>query len=121
MKLLIQPVSRLSEKQNAIRKAVLNSEHTLSAVSKQSGYHECTIRNWLRGSHEPLNVNFDNVMEAIKQLENVNTTHRIDWAPKVEALRLCRDKGLSVEQTAKEMGATYYSTVCAIHRYLSAA
>lgn len=121
MKLSIEPLLPLSEKQRAIREAVLNSDHPLSAVSKHSGYPECTIRNWLRGSHEPLNVSFDNVMEAIKQLESVHTKHRINWAPKVEALRLCRDKGLSVKDIAIELGATYCATKKAIHRYLRAA
>jgi transposase-like protein len=117
----IPPAGTLSKKQNAVLEAIMSSEHPLSEVAKHSGYTEGTIRNWLKGAHEPLNVNFDNVMDAIKQLEAVPNKNRIKWPLKINALKACLDAGLSIEETAKQMGATYYSTKCAIHRYFRAA
>lgn len=121
MKLSILPKQPLSPNQEAMVLAVSGSAHHLSDISKRAGYTPNTIRNWLRGSHEPLQSSFDNVIQSIKELEAVPTKQRISWQPKLKALKACLDSGLSVEETANQMGASYYSTVCAIHRYLRAA
>lgn len=115
----ITPTSEgLSPNQKAVREAIIKSEHHLCDIAKRSGYCVSTLRNWVKGLREPMPAGFRDVMQAIKELESIPTNHRNNWKPKLKELKACRDKGLSLHEIAREMGASYYATNGAISMYL---
>jgi hypothetical protein len=108
---------KLSPNQLQIHTAFMDSTHSLNTISKRSGYTVCTIRNWLKGTSEPRVSSFVNIMDTLKILSTIKPA-RISWPSKIEALKLCRDRGMTIEEMSQEFGATFWATKAAISRYL---
>jgi transcriptional regulator with XRE-family HTH domain len=110
-------MTQLSHNQRQIYDAFMDSAHSLNTIAKRSGYTVCTIRNWLKGTNEPRVSSFINIMDTLEALSTVEPA-RISWPSKIEALRLCRDRGMTIEEMSREFGATFWATRAAISRYL---
>lgn len=68
MKNLKPKPESLSPKQSAIWDAVNTCKSSRDAISEKSGVCVSSLRLWMAGINEPLQRNFDYVIQAIEQL-----------------------------------------------------
>jgi hypothetical protein len=100
----------LSAKQSALWDAVDTSPHTTTDIAKYCGYYRAQIISWVHGHREPLDFNYNAVMQGIVELSTVTPNkQRINWDSKVRILTKYRAKKMNYSQIARKLNANQSS------------
>jgi hypothetical protein len=110
VKLSAPKPKNLSAKQLALWAAVNKSPHTTTDIAKHCGYYRAQIISWVRGHREPLDFNYNAVMQGIVELSTVTPKRqRINWDRKVPILTKYRAKKMNYSQIARKLKANQSS------------
>ena len=103
MKLEFPKPATLSVKQSKLWHAVDSSQHNIADIAKHCGYHRAQIVTWLRGYHEPVDFNYNTLMQGIDELSTVTPNHRIKWDSRVAMLAEYRAQGMNYSEIARKL------------------
>lgn len=93
--------SNLSRNQSRIWDAMNECSHTKLVVSNRSGICLSTLDNWLRGKNEPSDELFQDVLEAIQELSDINP--RFKWKLHIKEARAMLETN-SLDDVANHFG-----------------
>ena len=103
MKIDAPKPTTLSANQSALWDAVNTSPHNIADIARYCGYRRSQIFTWLRGYHEPLEFNFNTLMQGIDELSTVTPKHRIKWDSRLSMLAEYRAQGMNYSEIARKL------------------
>jgi hypothetical protein len=106
----------LSINQCAIWDCMTLSEHSLSSISKRSGYSEQGIKNWMFGVFEPQQSAVNDIIDAVDMLRAENPKY-VDWNIRKDELIRLKIEQKTSRQIAKIIGTTIPSIEHAAARF----